>query len=123
MVESGKYHAVPDLATVAKCDATMVLEVATVVDKDILTQMYVLAEVGIERRKYPHRIGYGLSGKLGKQFANLVGGMIGVVHLAGDAPGLVAHLVHELSDFGSSKRFAFGRMLQKFLKCHDCILF
>ena len=122
MVECGKHDAVPDLAAVAEGDAAVVLEVAAVVDKDLFAQVYVLAEVGIERGKYPNRCRYGLAGKLGKQFAYLVGGVVRAVHLAGDAPGLVAHLVHKLSDLGAAKRFAFGRMFQKFFESHGCLL-
>ena len=53
MVQCGKHHIVSDLAAVAECYATVVLKMAAGIDEDVLSDGYVLAEIGVKRRKYP----------------------------------------------------------------------
>ena len=51
MVEGGEDDVVADLAAVANGYSPMVLEVAAGVDEDVLADVDVLSEVGVEGRK------------------------------------------------------------------------
>lgn len=64
MVERGKHHVVAYLTAVAKGYASMILKVAAGVDKHVFAYVYVLAEIGIERRKHSQRVGNGISHNL-----------------------------------------------------------
>lgn len=121
VVEGGKYDPMTYLATVAEGNASVVLEVTAVVNEYIFAQVDILSKVGIDGREEPYRSRYGLAGELSEQFAYFVGGMVRAVQLAGDASGLVAHPVHEFTDFGAAERFTGSCMFQKFFECHRLV--
>ena len=52
VVERGKHHIMPYLATVADRYAAMILKMATIVDKHMLAHRDVFPEIGIQRRKH-----------------------------------------------------------------------
>lgn len=64
VVERGKHHVVAYLTAIAKGYASMILKVTAGIDKHVFAYVYVLAEVGIERRKHSQRVGNGVSHNL-----------------------------------------------------------
>ena len=106
MVERGKHHIVPYLASVSDAYASMVLKMAAGVDEYILAHLDVLAEIGIKRREHTERGGDGFPEKLGQDVPDFLRSMIGGVQPESDFPRLPAHFVHELMYLFRVKRLA-----------------
>ena len=111
MVERGKHHVVPDQATVAQRDTSVVLEMATGVDEHVFANGDVFPEIRIEWRERLECFVHGAADQARKQFTQFRLAMVSVVDFASDVPGLVAHLVHETVDVGRVEGKACIRML------------
>ena len=61
MIQSGKYHIMPYQATIAQFNTTLILKMTTGIDEYILTYLYILSEICVERRKNTERRIYRLS--------------------------------------------------------------
>ena len=118
VIERRENDVVADLAAVSDRHPSVVLEVAAGVDEDLPAQVDVLTEVGVEGREDPQRGIDPAAEQLREQCADLIGGVIFGVQAAGDAPGLVAHLVHQAQHFGLLEGFALLCVLQEFVECH-----
>ena len=55
MVEGGKDHVMPDLATVTQCHPAMILKMTASVDENVLAYRDILSEIRIERGEYTKR--------------------------------------------------------------------
>ena len=119
MVERGKHHIVPYLASVPDAYAAMVLEMAAGVDEHILAHLDVLAEIGIKRREYTERGGDGFPEKLGQDVPDFLRSMIGGVQPESNFPCLPAHFIHELMYLFRIKRLAGLDEILEFFECHN----
>ena len=99
MVERSENHLMADLATIAYVHPSMILKVAASIDKDLLAEVDVPAEIGIERRENPQRRIYRAAKQTGKQLPHLIGRMKRSIQLEGDATSLFAHPVHKIAYF------------------------
>ena len=96
MVECGKDHIMPNLASVAEGYSAVVLEMAAGVDEHAFTHGDVLSEIRVERRKHAERLRHFITEQFGKQSAYFVRRVVGRIQPERDSPRLVAHVVHEM---------------------------
>ena len=104
MVERGKDHIMPDLASVAYRDSAVILKMTTGVDKHIFAYGDVFTEIRIEGWENAQRLRNFIAEQLGQQPAHFIRRMISRIQVERDATGLVTHLVHETVDFLRIKR-------------------
>ena len=71
VIERGKDHIMPDLATVAYRDSAVILKMAAGIDEYMLAYGDVFPEIRIKRRENAKRLRYFITEQLGKQFRAL----------------------------------------------------
>ena len=103
-----------DLAAVAERHSAMVLKVAAGVDEHAFAHVYVPAEVCVERGEDTQRAGHLIAEEFGQHGADFGWCVVSCVQPERDAPRLVAHVVHQLMDFGCVERAARLYYFQKF---------
>lgn len=111
-----------DLATIAYVHPSMILKMAASIDKDLLAEVDVPSEIGIERRENPQRRIYRAAKQAGKQLPHLIGRMKRSIQLEGDATSLFAHPVHKIAYFRGIECPTRPDVFQKLFQRHFFLL-
>lgn len=95
MVERGQDDLMADQRPIADVDAALVLEAAIRVDEDVLANVDVAPEIGLERREQAERGVNLLPDEFGEQRPDLVHVLVSIVDLGGYLSGLGGLRVHQ----------------------------
>ncbi len=118
MVERGQDDLMADQRPVADVDAALVLEAAIRVDENVLADMDIAPEIGLERREQAERGINLLPDELGEQAPDLIHLLVPLVDLGGYLPGLGGLRIHQGVGLRGIDAQAFGNCGNELLDGH-----
>ena len=119
VIDSTECGIVSYKAIIADEDTSLILELTTAINEYSLTDMSILATIGIERGKHTECLWYVYVPKLGEQLSKFLWRVVLIVYLHGNANSLLCHLVHEEVRFATIlDRIPCCYVISVFLYCH-----